>query len=192
MRAHHGLARRRRIRPGSTRCRRRPRPTARSWCAPWRSASAAPTARSSPASTAGRRRARTGWFSATNRSAGSSRRRRAAALHRAISWSASCAGPTRCRAPPAPPANGTCAATAATPSAASRQRDGFGAERFRIEPDFAVKIDPALGMLGVLLEPTSVVAKAWDHIERIGRARVVEPADACWSPAPGRSACSPR
>src|SRR5258707_3995504 len=47
--------------------------------------------------------------------------------------------------------------------------NGYGAEWFRIEPDFAVKVDPALGNLGVLLEPTSVVAKAWDHTERIGR-----------------------
>jgi len=46
---------------------------------------------------------------------------------------------------------------------------GFGSERFRIEPSFAIKVDPNLGELGVLLEPTSVVAKAWDHIERIGR-----------------------
>ena len=46
---------------------------------------------------------------------------------------------------------------------------GFGAERFRIEPSYAIKVDPALGELGVLLEPASVVAKAWDHIERIGR-----------------------
>jgi glucose 1-dehydrogenase len=49
-----------------------------------------------------------------------------------------------------------------------KQRNGYGAEYFRIEPDFALAIDPALGMLGVLLEPTSIVAKAWDHIERIG------------------------
>jgi threonine dehydrogenase-like Zn-dependent dehydrogenase len=48
-------------------------------------------------------------------------------------------------------------------------RHGFGAERFRIEPEFAVKTYPALGILGVLLEPASIVAKAWDHIERIGR-----------------------
>jgi threonine dehydrogenase-like Zn-dependent dehydrogenase len=45
---------------------------------------------------------------------------------------------------------------------------GYGSERYRIEPDFVIKIDSALGELGVLLEPTSVVAKAWDHIERIG------------------------
>ena len=46
---------------------------------------------------------------------------------------------------------------------------GFGSERFRIEPSYALKVDPALGDLGVLLEPASVVAKAWDHIERVGR-----------------------
>jgi threonine dehydrogenase-like Zn-dependent dehydrogenase len=47
--------------------------------------------------------------------------------------------------------------------------DGFGSERFRIEPSYAIKVDPALGAHAVLLEPASVVAKAWDHIERIGR-----------------------
>jgi threonine dehydrogenase-like Zn-dependent dehydrogenase len=46
---------------------------------------------------------------------------------------------------------------------------GYGAERFRIEPDFALRIDPQLGALGVLLEPASILAKAWDHTERIGR-----------------------
>src|SRR5262249_25035055 len=49
-----------------------------------------------------------------------------------------------------------------------KQRHGYGAEFFRIEPDFAIKIDPALGILGVLVEPTSIVAKAWDQTERIG------------------------
>jgi len=50
-----------------------------------------------------------------------------------------------------------------------KERNGYGAEQFRIERDFAVKLDPALGLLGVLLEPASVVAKAWEHVERIGR-----------------------
>ena len=49
-----------------------------------------------------------------------------------------------------------------------KQRDGFGSERYAIRPEFAVKVDLALGRLGVLLEPASVVAKAWEHIERIG------------------------
>ena len=52
---------------------------------------------------------------------------------------------------------------------------GFASERFRIEPEFAVRIDPGLAELGVLLEPASVVAKAWDHIERIGRRARFEP-----------------
>jgi threonine dehydrogenase-like Zn-dependent dehydrogenase len=50
-----------------------------------------------------------------------------------------------------------------------KQRNGYGSEFFRIEPDFVVPIDPALGHLGVLLEPTSVVAKAWEHVQRIGK-----------------------
>jgi glucose 1-dehydrogenase len=45
---------------------------------------------------------------------------------------------------------------------------GFAAEQFRSEPQFLVRLDPALERLGVLLEPTTVVAKAWDHIDRIG------------------------
>ena len=57
-----------------------------------------------------------------------------------------------------------------------KEHDGYCAERFRIEPAFTVKVDPALGELGVLLEPASVVAKAWDHAERIGRrSRAWEP-----------------
>jgi len=49
-----------------------------------------------------------------------------------------------------------------------KQRNGYAAARFRIEPEFAIRVDPRLGNLGVLIEPTSVVAKAWDQIERIG------------------------
>jgi len=57
-----------------------------------------------------------------------------------------------------------------------KERHGYGADCFRVEPEFAIKVDPGLGMLGVLLEPTSILAKAWDHIERIGaRARGWKP-----------------
>jgi glucose 1-dehydrogenase len=51
-------------------------------------------------------------------------------------------------------------------------RHGFLSERFRIEPEFAVRPDPALGPLAVLTEPTSVVAKAWEQVERIGHRAV--------------------
>jgi threonine dehydrogenase-like Zn-dependent dehydrogenase len=52
---------------------------------------------------------------------------------------------------------------------------GYGSERWRLEPDFAVRVDPALGLLGVLLEPASVVAKAWEQVERIGARATPEP-----------------
>jgi glucose 1-dehydrogenase len=50
-----------------------------------------------------------------------------------------------------------------------KQAHGFAAQRFRSEPEFLVKVSPTLGIAGVLLEPASVLAKAWEHIERIGR-----------------------
>jgi threonine dehydrogenase-like Zn-dependent dehydrogenase len=56
-----------------------------------------------------------------------------------------------------------------------KQLDGFGSERWRIQPEFAVKIDPALARLGVLMEPTTIVAKAWEHVERIGRRALWRP-----------------
>jgi glucose 1-dehydrogenase len=49
-----------------------------------------------------------------------------------------------------------------------KEHDGYLSERYRITPDFVVKVDASLGELGVLLEPTSVVAKAWDQVDRIG------------------------
>jgi threonine dehydrogenase-like Zn-dependent dehydrogenase len=49
-----------------------------------------------------------------------------------------------------------------------KERNGFGSEFWRIEPEYAIKLDSGMRQVGVLTEPTSVVAKAWDHIERIG------------------------
>lgn len=45
---------------------------------------------------------------------------------------------------------------------------GFCAEQLRVDAQACVRLEPHLRSTGVLLEPTSVVAKAWDHIERIG------------------------
>ena len=50
-----------------------------------------------------------------------------------------------------------------------KQLHGYARERWRVPPRFAVRLNPDLGLAGVLLEPASVVAKAWEHIERIGR-----------------------
>jgi threonine dehydrogenase-like Zn-dependent dehydrogenase len=53
--------------------------------------------------------------------------------------------------------------------------DGFGAERVRLLPQYAVRVEPGLATIGMLVEPASVVAKAWEHIDRIG-------ARATWRP----------
>jgi glucose 1-dehydrogenase len=49
-----------------------------------------------------------------------------------------------------------------------KQIDGYMSERWRIEPEYVMKVDPALGILGVLLEPTTVVTKAWEVVNSIG------------------------
>jgi len=52
---------------------------------------------------------------------------------------------------------------------------GYASEQWTVEADYAVKVDPDLDLLGVLLEPTSVVAKAWEQVERIGARAYWEP-----------------
>ncbi|MCD9622709.1 glucose 1-dehydrogenase [Rhabdothermincola salaria] len=54
-------------------------------------------------------------------------------------------------------------------------RHGFMAERWGIEPEHAVRVSPALGALGVLMEPASVVAKAWEQVDRVGDRAFWEP-----------------
>jgi len=56
-----------------------------------------------------------------------------------------------------------------------KEIDGFMSERWRIEPEYAIKVDPTLGILGVLLEPTTVVTKAWEHILAVGQRAFWEP-----------------
>ena len=56
-----------------------------------------------------------------------------------------------------------------------KEIDGFMSERWRIEPEYAMKVDPGLGLLGVLLEPTTVIAKAWEQIAAVGHRALWEP-----------------
>jgi threonine dehydrogenase-like Zn-dependent dehydrogenase len=56
-----------------------------------------------------------------------------------------------------------------------KEIDGFMSERWRIEPEYAMKVDPSLGLLGVLIEPTTVVAKAWEQIAAVGQRAFWEP-----------------
>jgi threonine dehydrogenase-like Zn-dependent dehydrogenase len=55
-------------------------------------------------------------------------------------------------------------------------RHGYASERFRVEPEFAMRLDPDLGLYGVLLEPASVLAKAWEQVDAVG-GRIAE-----WEP----------
>ncbi len=52
---------------------------------------------------------------------------------------------------------------------------GFMSERWRIEPEYAIKVDPSLGILGVLLEPTTVIAKALEQVLAVGQRSFWEP-----------------
>jgi len=56
-----------------------------------------------------------------------------------------------------------------------KEIDGFMSERWRIEPEYAMKIDSSLGLLGVLLEPTTVVAKAWEQVVAVGQRAFWQP-----------------
>ena len=56
-----------------------------------------------------------------------------------------------------------------------KEIDGFMSERWRIEPEFAMKVDASLGLLGVLLEPTTVVTKAWEQVNAVGQRAFWEP-----------------
>ena len=49
-----------------------------------------------------------------------------------------------------------------------KELHGFGSERWAIEAEYAVKLDPRLEPVGMLMEPTTIVAKAWDQIARVG------------------------
>ncbi len=53
--------------------------------------------------------------------------------------------------------------------------DGYMSERWRIEPEYAMKVDRSLGLLGVLLEPTTVVTKAWEQVGAVGHRAFWEP-----------------
>jgi glucose 1-dehydrogenase len=56
-----------------------------------------------------------------------------------------------------------------------KEIDGFASERWTVEAAYAVKLDPGLERVGMLMEPTSIVAKAWDHIDHIGNRAYFRP-----------------
>ena len=158
-----------------TKYRSRPNPTALCWSRRSRSGFAERTSRSSRASTDGRLRVRSPR----------ARSRVARSRRRGTGRGSCCGGRPRGGDRAAP---GSGARASIVPSGewdfcrngqyterGIKEHDGYCSERYRITPEFAVKVDPKLGLLGVLLEPTSVVAKAWEQVERIGNRATFEP-----------------
>ena len=56
-----------------------------------------------------------------------------------------------------------------------KELDGFGSERWCVPAGDVVVLDSVLEEVGMLVEPASVVAKAWEQIERIGSRSWFEP-----------------
>ncbi|SNT42816.1 Threonine dehydrogenase [Actinomadura meyerae] len=56
-----------------------------------------------------------------------------------------------------------------------KELDGFASRAWRVESDYAVRLNPELVEVGVLMEPASIVAKAWEQIERVGGRSWFEP-----------------
>ncbi|MGW8064235.1 glucose 1-dehydrogenase [Streptomyces ziwulingensis] len=56
-----------------------------------------------------------------------------------------------------------------------KEIDGYGAQTWCVEADYAVKLEPGLERVGVLMEPATVVAKAWEQVERVGDRSWFEP-----------------
>ena len=52
---------------------------------------------------------------------------------------------------------------------------GFMSERWRTEPEFVIKVDKSLGIVGVLLEPMTVITKALEQVFMVGQRAYWEP-----------------
>lgn len=49
-----------------------------------------------------------------------------------------------------------------------KELHGYGSQWWTVPSRYAVKVDASLGLAGVLTEPASVVAKAWEQVDRVG------------------------
>jgi threonine dehydrogenase-like Zn-dependent dehydrogenase len=56
-----------------------------------------------------------------------------------------------------------------------KEIDGYGSERWRVEANYAVRLNPTLQDVGMLMEPTTVVVKAWEQIRRVGERAYFDP-----------------
>ncbi len=53
--------------------------------------------------------------------------------------------------------------------------DGYGSEQWCVETGYATKVNSELKRVGMLMEPTTVVAKAWEQVYRVGERSWFDP-----------------
>ena len=56
-----------------------------------------------------------------------------------------------------------------------KERDGYASPSWTVETGYAVRLDPRLTDAGMLMEPTTIVAKAWEQVEKAGARSWFEP-----------------
>lgn len=56
-----------------------------------------------------------------------------------------------------------------------KELHGYAGELWTVPAEYAIRLDPELAEVGMLLEPTTVVAKAWQQVERVGARAWFEP-----------------
>ena len=56
-----------------------------------------------------------------------------------------------------------------------KEIDGYAAQLWTVESDYAVKLDARMADVGTLMEPTTVVVKAGEQVDRIGARAWYEP-----------------
>ncbi|MFY9919702.1 MAG: glucose 1-dehydrogenase [Mycobacterium sp.] len=56
-----------------------------------------------------------------------------------------------------------------------KEIDGYGCEQWCVETDYAITLNSELEQVGMLMEPTTVVAKAWEQVYRIGERSWFDP-----------------
>ncbi|MDZ4267916.1 MAG: glucose 1-dehydrogenase [Mycobacterium sp.] len=56
-----------------------------------------------------------------------------------------------------------------------KELDGYGSEQWCVEADYATIVNAELESVGMLMEPTSVVAKAWEQVYRVGERSWFDP-----------------
>lgn len=56
-----------------------------------------------------------------------------------------------------------------------KEIDGYGSTRWCVETGYVLAVDESLADVGMLMEPTTVVAKAWEQVRRVGQRAYFEP-----------------